>query len=282
MSTDIRKILPATIPRKNPVFLEVLDPIGFTDASCHIDESSINDYLLKSKSLVAMTHKIAKSIPIFTQKNLVLIAQVKSATYNKKKQQVLFLNFTYDTLFYGNLKRQGFLGVFYDKDTQSIGIDLQATDALSWLNKNIRLYFQVVVNLTTHQFLYHDDVPAKRDTFTPICNKIPPVTIWLNQLVHIMRSVDPCIKEITKLEMHNGDRFAPMPSNFFVVCHLDKILVKAFDKKSWFRYIEIDVKHPSNSQVYTGVKNKEATKLISKYMDSCNYHKTAPYTVKER
>jgi len=282
MITDIRKILPAKIPKRNPVFIDILNPIGLKDASDYISESSLNSSLSKLTSLTTITHAIAKSIPSFTQKHLVVIAQIKNSTYNGKKMQVLFLNFNYDTLFYGNLNRQGFLGVFYDKATQSIGIDVQSEDALAWVNKNLHLYFQVVVNITTHQFLYHENKPAKRDAFTPVCNKMSPVTIWLNQLVDIMKSVDSGIQEVTKLEMHNGDRFVAMPPNFFIVCYLDKILVKAFDKKGWFRYIEIDIKHPSNSNIYVGVKNKEVTKLISKYMDSCNYYKAAPYTVKER
>lgn len=282
MITDIRKILPAKMPIKNPVFIDILNPIGFKDASSYISETSLNRHLSRLTSLTTITHAIAKSIPLFTQKNLVVIAQIKNSTYKGKKLQVLFLSFNYDTLFYGHLSRQGFLGVFYDKDTQSVGIDVQSEDALAWVNKNIHLYFQVVVNITTHQFGYQEDKPAKRDSFTAVCNKISPVTIWLNQLVDIMKSVDPSIKEVTKLEMHNGDRFVAMPPNFFIVCYIDKILVKVFDKKNWFRYIEIDVLHPVSSKIYVGVKNKEVTKLISKYMDSCNYHKTVPYTVKER
>ena len=282
MTNSAKNCLPAKMPRKNPVFNEVLNPIGFKTIGNELNIASIDGYLNKLPSLTTISHAIAKSIPVFTQKNLVVFAQVRNSTYNKKKSQVLFLSFTYDTLFYGHLNRMGFLGVFYDKQTQSIGVDVQSEDALSWINENLNKYFQVVINLTTHQFLYQDNKPALRNTFTPSCQKIAPVTLWLNQLTDLMKSLDPTIREITKIEMHNGNRFIALPANFFLVCHVDKLLIKAFDKKGWFRYLELDVLNPSTGIVYPGVNNKEATRLISKYMDSCNYHKVSPYTVKER
>ncbi|MBO6224999.1 MAG: hypothetical protein J6N72_06065 [Psychrobacter sp.] len=281
MTTDIKKVLPAQLPNKNPVFIEVLNPIGFKGADDYLNSSMIDGYLAKLPSLTTISHAIAKSIPTFTQKNLVVFAQIRNSTYNKKKMQVLFLTFTYDTLFYGHLSRKGFLGVFYDKPTQSIGIDVQSEEAIAWINENLNKYFQVVVNLTTHQFMYQDYTPALRPRFASVCNKIQPVTLWLNQLTDLMKKLDPSIQEITKIELHNGDRFIAMPANFFLVCHLDKLLVKIFDKKGWFRYLELSVLKPGRGNVYTGVKNKEATKLISRYMDTCNYYKVSPYTVKE-
>lgn len=282
MTTDIKKSLPAQMPKRNPVFIDILNPIGFNDAGNNLNSSMVDNYLTSLPSLTTVSHAIAKSIPEFTQKNLVVFAQIRNSTYNKKKMQVLFLNFTYDLLFYGHLSRKGFLGVFYDKPTQSIGVDVQAEDAIAWINENLNQYFQVVVNLTTHQFMYQDNKPALRPTFNPVCEKVAPITLWLNQLTDLMKHLDPTIQEITKIEMHNGDRFIAMPANFFLVCHLDKLLVKAFDKKGWFRYLELNVLKPGTGNVYTGVNNKEATKLISRYMDTCNYHKVSPYTVKER
>lgn len=281
MTTDIKKSLPAQMPKRNAVFIDILNPIGFNDAGNNLNSSMVDNYLTSLPSLTTVSHAIAKSIPEFTQKNLVVFAQIRNSTYNKKRMQVLFLNFTYDTLFYGHLSRKGFLGVFYDKPTQSIGVDVQAEDAIAWINENLNQYFQVVVNLTTHQFMYQGNKPALRPSFNPVCGKVAPITLWLNQLADLMKKLDPTIQEITKIEMHNGDRFIAMPANFFLVCHLDKLLVKAFDKKGWFRYLELNVLKPGTGNVYTGVNNKEATKLISRYMDTCNYHKTKPYTVKE-
>lgn len=282
MTINRRHVLPAEVPRVNPVFAEILQPNKFIDIGDAITTPMISNFLASLPSLTTITHAIAKAMPVTTQKNLVVIAQIRNNTYKRKKMQVLFLTFNYDTLFYGHLKRQGFLGVFYDEDTKSVGIDVQAQDAIEWLNLNLHLYFQVLINLTTHQYVYQTNKPALRSDFVPVCNKASPVTLWLNQLVELMKTLDPNIHEITKLEMHNGDRFIALPVNFFLICYVDKLLIKVYDKKGWFRYLELDVFNEGKGNIYMGVNNKEATKLISRYMDACSYHKVSPYTVKER
>lgn len=282
MTIALQKVLPIKLPIKNTVFMGILEPIGFKDIGTSIGNNDIENYLSNLPSLTTITHAIAKSIPVFTQKNMVVIAQIRKNTYQGKKMQSLFLTFNYDTLFYGHLNRQGFEGIFYDKTTKAVGIDVQSEDALIWINENLKDYFQVVINLTTHEYLYQEVKPRLREVFVPASTKIPPVTLWLNQLIETMKAVNTKMTGIEKLELHNGDRFALMPNNFFLVCYVDKLLLKLTDKKGWtISYMVLDIMNPSNNKLYIGVKNKDITMIISKYMDACNYHKSSPYTVKE-
>lgn len=277
----LQNILPAALPAKNSVFSEVLELDGFNDAGEFISAADVDSYLSSLPSLNTINHAIAKRIPVFTQKHLVLIVSIRNHTYFGKKIQSLFLSFNYDSLFYNHLTRNKFEGVFYDKSSQSLGVDVQSAEALEWLKLNTKDYFQVVINLTTHQFYYSDNRPRLREPFKSLASKINPVTIWLNQLEDIIRQFVPSKYPTKKISIHNGDRFILMPENFFLVCYLDILLIKHESGNGIFNYIVIDVLNAENNKLYKGVKNKDITTSISRYMDACNYHKIKPYTVKE-
>ncbi len=273
--------LPAQMPPKNSVFSDVLNIDGLKDASSLLSVEYIESLLSTLPSLNTINHAIAKKIPVFTQKSLVLIITIKNQTHLSKKIQALQLIFNYDVSFYNHIIRQGFSGVFYDKKSKAIYVNVQDNDAIEWLGKNIKDYFQVVINLTTHQFLYTEDRPRLRKRFVPISKKINPVTIWLNQLELIIRQFVPADYPTVKIELHDGNSFKLMPKNFFLVCYVDILLIKHESGHGIFNYLVIDVLNPENNKAFKGVKNKDITISISRYMDACNFNKIKPYTVKE-
>lgn len=275
--------LPRVLPTKIKASSIDFQPKCFTTLppEC-LSDSKLSKLIGVMPSIVTLTHELAKLTPVFTQKSLVVIAIIRTKSYNKKTCKSIHFHFNYDTLFYGHLSRMNFFGVFYDRATQSVGIELTSTDALQWVCKNLHKYFQVYINLSTHDYQYSEDRPILRDSFVPIFNAMPAVSIWMAHLNTLIKALDRNINEVSKIEIHNGDKFQVMPNNFLLICQIDTLLIKVFDKKGWYRYLRIDLKDDKNSQIYFGVKNKDITKTISQYMDTCHYHGVTPFSVVER
>lgn len=278
---QLQTLLPSTIPVKNSVFSELLEPQGFSDDESFISAKDIDGFLSSLPSLNTINHAIAKKVPVFTQKEMVLITHVKNMTQNRRRVQILFLRFGYHSSFYQAFMKNKFIGVYYDDNLKSIGVDVQDHEALAWLEKYIHRYFQVVINLTTHQFRYSESRPLLSSSFKSVSDKISPVTIWLNLIEEQVQRLMPTKLTTKKIEIHNGDRFIVMPENFFLVSYMDMLIIKHENEKGSINYIIFDSLNPENSKLYKGVRNKDITVAISRYMDACNYHKTEPYTVKE-